>query len=374
MAITARHTNSPLGLWWWSIDRYLVAALFLLMAIGAMLVTASSPPVAERLNFDAFHFVRRQQVFLVMAFLVMIACSLFSPKAVRRLSIIGLVGSLALLLILPLVGTEIKGAVRWINIFGISIQPSEFVKPFFAVTTAWIFSMQQKQANFPAFRFSIMLYLLFAALLIAQPDFGMTVTLSVIWGVQIFLAGLPLIWVGGLLVLGIIGAIGAYNFLPHVTARIDRFLDPSSGDNYQVEKSLEAFQNGGLLGRGPGEGQVKLSLPDSHTDFIFAVAAEEFGVIFCILIVALFLFIVIKAVQRLWHEENSFIIIATAGLLTQFAMQALINMGVAVQMFPAKGMTLPFLSYGGSSAISMALCMGMVLAFTRKHVGDQNEL
>ncbi len=368
---TIRRKNHPLGRWWWAIDRTLVAALFLLMAIGAVLVTASSPPVAERINLDPFYFVKRQQIYLALAFIVMIGLSLVSLKTIRRISMIGLVGSLFLLILLPFVGTEIKGAVRWITLFGVSLQPSEFVKPFFAVVTAWIFSMQNKQQNFPAFRFSLMLYLLFAALLITQPDFGMTVTLSAIWGVQVFLAGLPLMWVVGLLGLGILGGVGAYQFLPHVTARIDRFLDPTAGDNFQVEKSLEAFQNGGLLGRGPGEGEVKIHLPDSHTDFIFAVAAEEFGMIFCLLIAALFLFVVIKAVVRLWEERDTFIIIAVAGLLTQFAMQALINMGVAVQMFPAKGMTLPFLSYGGSSALSMALCMGMVLALTRKRIGGQ---
>ena len=368
---TVRRINHPLGRWWWTIDRTLVAALFLLMAIGAVLVTASSPPVAERINLDSFYLVKRQQIYLTLAFVIMMGLSALSSKTIRRISMIGLTGSLLLLVVLPFVGTEIKGATRWINFFGASLQPSEFVKPFFAVVTAWIFTVQQKQQNFPAFRFSLMLYLLFAALLIAQPDFGMTVTLSVIWGVQIFLAGLPLIWVVGLLGLGILGGIAAYQLLPHVTARIDRFLDPTTGDNFQVEKSLEAFQNGGLLGRGPGEGEVKIHLPDSHTDFIFAVAAEEFGVIFCLLIAGLFLFVVIKAVLRLWDEQDTFVIIAVAGLLTQFAMQALINMGVSVQMFPAKGMTLPFLSYGGSSAISMALCMGMVLALTRKRIGGR---
>ena len=368
---TARRINHPLSRWWWTVDRTLVAALFLLMAIGAVLVTASSPPVAERINLDSFYFVKRQQVYLGLAFLVMIGISLCSPQAIRRISIIGLIGSLIMLMILPFVGTEIKGATRWISLFGVSLQPSEFIKPFFAVVTAWIFTLRQKQASFPSMRYSTLLYLLCAALLISQPDFGMTVTLSAIWGAQMFLAGLPILWVVLLLVLGLIGGFAAYHFLPHVTDRIDRFLDPTTGDNFQVEKSIEAFQNGGLLGRGPGEGEVKIHLPDSHTDFIFAVAAEEFGVIFCLIIVGLFLFVVIKSVMRLWHERDSFIIIATAGLLTQFAMQALINMGVSVQMFPAKGMTLPFLSYGGSSAISMAICMGMVLSLTRKRHGEQ---
>jgi len=368
----SRHINHPLSRWWWTVDRSLFMALLILMVIGAILVTASSPPVAERIHLDSFYFVKRQQVFLGVAFVIMAGLSLFTPKMIRRLSLIGLGGSLLLLMILPFVGVEIKGSVRWMNLFGFSLQPSEFMKPFFAVVTAWIFSLQHGQQNFPAFRFSLMLYGLCAVLLIMQPDFGMTVTLSAIWGVQIFLAGLPLIWVLGLLGMGMFGGVMAYFFLPHVTERINRFLDPASGDNYQVEKSLEAFQNGGLLGRGPGEGEVKIHLPDSHTDFIFAVAAEEFGLLACLLIISVFLFIILKAVMRLWQERDHFIIIACAGLLTQFAMQALINMGVAVQMFPAKGMTLPFLSYGGSSAISMALCMGMVLALTRKRIGERS--
>ena len=369
---TTRRINHPLSRWWWTVDRTLVAALFLLMAIGAVLVTASSPPVAERINLDSFYFVKRQQIYLGLAFMVMLGISLCTPKAIRRISLVGLMGSLVMLMLLPFVGTEIKGATRWMSLLGVSIQPSEFVKPFFAVVTAWIFMLQQKQPNFPAMRYSTMLYVLCAALLISQPDFGMTITLSAIWGAQMFLAGLPLLWVVILLALGVVGGIAAYHLLPHVTARIDKFLDPTTGDNFQVEKSIEAFQNGGLLGRGPGEGEVKIHLPDSHTDFIFAVAAEEFGVIFCLIIAGLFLFVVIKSVIRLWDERECFVIIATAGLLTQFAMQALINMGVSVQMFPAKGMTLPFLSYGGSSAISMGICMGMVLALTRKRIGGQH--
>ncbi len=367
---TLYRNNHPLSRWWWSVDRTLIAALFVLMVIGAVLVTASSPPVAERIKLDAFYFVKRQQIYLGFAFLVMIGLSLCNPKLIQRIGLVGLLGSLVLLLLVPIIGTEIKGSTRWITLLGQSVQPSEFVKPFFAIVTAWIFTLQQKQKDFPAFKFSIMLYLIFAGLLILQPDFGMTITLSAIWGAQVFLAGLSLIWVVGLIGCGILGGVAAYYLLPHVTTRIDRFLDPNTGDNFQVDKSLEAFQNGGLLGRGPGEGEVKIHLPDSHTDFIFAVAAEEFGVIFCLIIVGLFLFIILKAVARLLHEKDCFVIIATAGLLTQFAMQALINMGVAVQMFPAKGMTLPFLSYGGSSAVSMAICMGMVLALTRKRIGE----
>lgn len=354
--------------WWWTVDRYLIAAIVFLMAIGGVLVTAASPPVAERLNLNPFHFVTRQQFFLVFSFVVMLAISLLSMQWIRRISLIGFAGSIIVLLLLPFFGMETKGSIRWINLFGISLQPSEFLKPFFAITTAWIFSLGQHERGLKPFPISFAIYAICAIMLIAQPDFGMTVTLTAIWGVQIFLAGLPLILVMILLILAVGGMVMAYLFLPHVTKRIDRFIDPSTGDNYQIEKSLEAIQNGGFFGRGPGEGDVKLSLPDSHTDFIFAVAAEEFGLILCLIIISLYGFILIKSVTRLWQERDLFVLIATAGLLTQFTIQALINMGVAVQMFPAKGMTLPFLSYGGSSALSMAICMGMILALTRKRI------
>lgn len=363
-----RRGNHVLGQWWWSIDRYMVGTLILLMAIGAVLVTAASPAVAERINLESFYFVKRQYVYLLFSLGVMAVLSSLSLRDIRRIGMLGLVASFFLLLLVPVLGTEVKGATRWISLFGLSIQPSEFAKPFFAITTAWLFTIPQRVPGFPAFRASLIVYAVFASLLISQPDLGMTVTLSVIWGVQLFLAGLPLIWVLGLALLGAAGLLGAYHWLPHVTSRIDRFLDPASGDNYQVDKSIEAFQSGGLIGRGPGEGVVKLSLPDSHTDFIFAVAAEEFGILFCLLLIALFLFLIIRPVQRVWQSDNLFVLLAVAGLLTQFAMQALINMGVAVQMFPAKGMTLPFLSYGGSSALSIALCMGMILALTRKRM------
>jgi cell division protein FtsW len=336
------------------------------MAVGTILVSAASPAVAERINLDPFYFVRRQQVFLVAGLLVMLALSMFSPVMIRRFAMLGLAGSLLLMMLLPLIGMDSKGATRWIYLGGLTLQPSEFMKPFFAIVTAWLFSRRQEMRDFPAYRLSISLYAITLLLLVIQPDFGMAVTLTVIWGVQLFLAGLPYFLVFGLMIIGTAGVVGAYFGLSHVRSRIDRFLDPESGDNYQVDRSIEAFQNGGLLGRGPGEGQVKLNLPDSHTDFIFAVAGEEFGLFFCLIIVAIFLFIILQGFNRIREEKDHFIIISVAGILTMFAVQALINMGVAVQMLPAKGMTLPFLSYGGSSVMAMAMAMGAVLALTRR--------
>jgi cell division protein FtsW len=352
------------------VDRGLLAAIFGLMIIGAILVTASSPPVAERLSLQPYHFVERHQIFLLMGVAVMLIVSFLSTRLVRTLSLVGLAGSLFLMVLLPWIGLETKGASRWISLGGFSIQPSEFMKPCFAITIAWIFAQQEKIQDFPSYRLSILLFGITAGLLMIQPDFGMTVTVAIIWGVQLFLAGLPIIWIFLLVALGICGAIAAYFMFSHVQERIERFLNPQSGDNYQVEKSLEAFRNGGILGKGPGEGEVKLYLPDSHTDFIFAVAGEEFGLLFCLAIIALFALVIYKSFKRLLEEDNLFNILAVAGIVTQFGTQALINMGVAIQLLPAKGMTLPFLSYGGSSVMATALAMGFLLALTRKRFGE----
>lgn len=368
-----RTNNGWIGRWWWTIDRYTLIALALLIGIGAILVTAGSPSVAERIGLERFYFVKRQIIFLVLSIGIMFSISLMNEIQVRRLAIIGLFGSLGLMLLLPFIGYEVKGAIRWVYIAGVSVQPSEFLKPCFAVVMAWIFSEGLKSIAFPSYRIAMALYGAVVFLLLIQPDFGMVVTVSVVWMTQFFLAGLPFFWVMLMAVLGAVGIWSAYLMFPHVQKRIDGFLDPSSGDNYQVAKSLEAFQNGGLLGRGPGEGQVKLHLPDSHTDFVFAVAGEEFGAIFCLLIIALFAFVVLRGFLRVWRKRDMFVMLSVVGLLTQFGIQSVINMGVAVNMLPAKGMTLPFLSYGGSSLMAIALGMGMVLAFTRLRYGYQRD-
>lgn len=365
-----RTNLSAFGRWWWTVDRPIWFALLMLMCLGAVMVTASSPPVAERLGYEPFYFVGRQHVFLVLSLVVMFSVSLLSVPNVRRLAVLLFLASLVMLILLPLIGFENKGATRWFRFAGISIQPSEFMKPAFAVVVAWMFSERYKTIGFPGFRIAIATYAVVAALLITQPDFGMVVTVSGVFGAQFFLAGVPVLWVLVMLAAGVIGVIAAYQLLPHVSHRIDRFLDPSSGDNYQVEKSLEAFKNGGLIGQGPGEGTVKQFIPDSHTDFVFSVAGEEYGVLACLLIIGLFGFIVLRGYVRLMRETDLFVIIAVAGLLAQFGIQAIINMGVAVNLLPAKGMTLPFLSYGGSSLIAMALGMGMLLALTRKRYGQ----
>jgi len=366
-----RTNQSLFGRWWWTVDRLNFLALVILMILGSVLVAAGSPPVAKRLNLPGFYFVHRHQVFLMLGFIAMIITSMLPPIAIRRLATLGFVASLFLMVLVPFIGEQTKGAHRWISLMGISVQPSEFMKPCFAVVMAWVCAESHKRVDLPGYKIAIGLYLVVVALLIAQPDFGMTLTVSAMWGIQLFLAGLPMLWVGILGVGAVAGLFGAYHFLPHVAKRINNFLDPAEGDNYQIGKSLEAFKSGGVLGRGPGEGEVKQFLPDSHTDFIFAVAGEEFGAIACLLILALFAFIVLRGLSRVRAENDLFIMLAVVGVLAQFGIQAIVNMGVAVNLLPAKGMTLPFLSYGGSSVVAIALGMGIMLSLTRRRYGKQ---
>ena len=366
----SRADTSVLGIWWWTIDRWMLAAVILLMGIGALLVMSASPPVADRINVDSFHFVRRQFVFLGLAAICAFGISLLSIKWVRRLASIMFLGVICLLIITPFVGSEIKGAVRWIHLAGITLQPSEFLKPAFAVVIAWMLSEGRLNPNFPGYIVSCMLLATCIILLMIQPDFGQTVVVTAIWSTQIFLAGLPMVLVFGL-GMGVVGlAVGAYLILPHVQSRVDRFLDPASGDNYQIDRSMEAFMNGGLMGQGAGEGSVKNFLPDAHSDFIFAVAGEEFGLLFCVLVVGVFSFVIMRGLSRLMGERNLFVVLAVTGILVQFGLQAVINMASTLQLVPPKGMTLPFISYGGSATVGIAIGMGFVLALTRKRPGE----
>ncbi len=367
-----RTKTGPFSRWWWSVDRVSLALLIALVLCGAVLVFAGSPAVAKRIHLEQFYFVRRQLAFLALSLMVMVAVSMLSVPQVRRLATIGFGVTILMLILVLMFGAEVKGARRWLNLGGLSVQPSEFFKPCMAVVLAWVLSLRATIERFPAFWTATFLYAMPAALIILEPDLGMTITVTAVWGAQMFLAGLPLILVFGMVGLGAFGMVGAYFALDHVKKRIDRFLDPSTGDNYQVQKSLEAFHHGGLFGQGPGEGIVKMQLPDSHTDYIFAVAGEEFGAIACILILLLFAGLVLRMCARAWGEKDLFSVLAVTGLATQFGVQSIINMGVAVNLFPAKGMTLPFLSYGGSSLIAIALGAGMMLAFTRRRFGEDS--
>ncbi len=371
MTSFSRTDSSILGRWWWTLDRWALLVLTLLFAVGAILTVAASPGAAARIGLEPFFFVRHQFAFMVPALLILLAVSMLSPRGIRRIAVLVLGAGIILVAATNFSGIEIKGASRWLSLGAFTFQPSEFVKPCFAVVAAWMFAEYRQSKNFPGRAVASVLLLVIVGLLLLQPDFGMAVTVAAVWFVQFFLAGLSLWWVGLSLAatLGLVTA--AYSIFPHVAKRIDLFIDPLSGDSYQVTTSLKAFQQGGLLGKGPGEGVVKGYLPDAHTDFIFAVAAEEFGMLAALAIVGLFSFIVLRGLTRVVREADLFVLLAVAGLLTQFGLQALINMGVTVQLLPAKGMTLPFVSYGGSSLIASALGMGMVLALTRSGYRDK---
>ncbi|MFQ5953908.1 MAG: FtsW/RodA/SpoVE family cell cycle protein [Kiloniellales bacterium] len=378
MSALARTDTSTLGRWWWTVDRWTLAVLILLIVTGMILSVTASPPVATRLDLDPFHFVRRHMLLLLPAVAVLFAVSLLSPRGVRRLALITFIAAVTLLTATIAAGPEIKGANRWISLAGFTLQPSEFVKPAFAVVAAWMFaehhrSRRAQQVPFPGNALATLLYLAVFVLLLMQPDLGMAFVVSVVWYTQFCVAGLSLGWVGVFAVLGLAVLFGAYMVFPHVASRVDRFLDPASGDSYQIDRALEAFRNGGLLGRGPGEGTVKQHIPDAHADFVFAVAGEEFGLVACLAIVGLFAFVVLRGFGRLLEESNPFVALAACGLLVQFGVQALINLASTVQLIPTKGMTLPFLSYGGSSLLALSLGMGMFLALTRHRaqLGDR---
>jgi cell division protein FtsW len=364
----ARIDQRPVARWWWTVDRWTFGALLLLMGFGAVMSMAASPAVAERLGYAPLHFAERQLMTLPVALAIMFAVSLLPPRTVRRVAFVGFAIAFAMVALTFVIGAEIKGARRWINLPGLSIQPSEFIKPTFAIVAAWLFAEQKANPAVPGNLISIGLFLPLGAMLMKQPDLGMAVVVSAVWFAQFFMAGLRLYWAAAGAIAGVVGLAGAYMWLPHVTSRINRFLDPAAGDSYQVNRSLEAFANGGLWGRGPGEGRVKDVLPDAHADFVFAVAGEEFGLIICVLIVGVFAFIVLRGLSRLLQESNLFVLLAATGLLIQFGLQAAINMASAVHLIPTKGMTLPFLSYGGSSMLALALGMGMLLALTRRRL------
>lgn len=370
MIIVPRNDTSVVGRWWWTVDRWSLGAVLLIMAVGVMLTMAASPPAAERIGADSFHFVRRQLLFLPVALAVMLAISLAPPRMVRRLALLVFAAGLVALAATLLIGTEIKGARRWISLPGFgTLQPSEFVKPSLAVITAWLFAQKKLNPRFPGYLLATLLFGLVLGLLLMQPDLGMSVVVAAVWAGQFFLAGLPL-W---LAIAGIgvsfAGLVLAYATFSHVQNRVDRFLNPEAGDNFQVNTALEAFMNGRLFGRGPGEGTVKAQLPDAHTDFIMAVAGEEFGLLACLIVLILFAFVTLRSMTRISNETSLFILLAAAGLIIQFGLQAFINMASTVQLIPAKGMTLPFISYGGSSAIAMAVAIGMMLALTRERAG-----
>jgi cell division protein FtsW len=352
--------------WWWTVDRLTLAALGALMLGGIVLCLAASPPVAARIGLDPFHFVDRQVLFLIPAAVVLIAASFLSPREVRQVSLVVFLVSLVLVALTPHFGAEIKGARRWLVILGVNIQPSEFLKPAFVILIAWLFGESAKRPEMPTNLIALALLILVVALLVLQPDFGQTMLIVLVWGALFYMAGMRFIWVIGLAATAGIGLVTAFYTVPHVAQRIRGFLDPASGDTFNVDIATESFIRGGWFGRGPGEGTIKRILPEGHTDFVFAVAAEEFGIVLCLILVALFAFIVIRALAKAMRNDDPFCRFAAAGLAILFGLQSTINMAVNLHLMPAKGMTLPFISYGGSSLVSLAYGMGMLVALTRE--------
>ncbi len=362
----SRAEKTPLAEWWWSIDRELLGALILLMTCGMVLSFAASPPVAERLGLSPWHFIIRHALFCIPALVVMVGTSFLTHRQARISALVTLVLSVLLLWATLRFGTEVKGARRWISFAGQSLQPSEFVKPAFAVLGAWLFSESMIHKNVPGKMIATAIMLAIVIGLLLQPDIGQTALVLATWAVLLFLSGIS--W---FIIFGLAGAaggllFGAYMFFPHFSRRIDTFLNPEGGGNtYQIDRALQSLLEGGWFGRGPGESIAKKLIPDAHADYVFSAAAGEFGILFCLVLVTLIAFLVIRAMMGAQRQTSLFARLAASTLAIQFAMQSGINLAVNLNLIPPKGMTLPFVSYGGTSMIAIAFGMGLMLAFTR---------
>ena len=364
-----RADNSLLGRWFWTVDRWTLLAVLTLICFGYVMMLAATPGVAERLGASRDLFILKQVVFLFAAGCVTVGVSMLDQRQIRILALLGCAAALLATAATMVVGTEIKGARRWISLPLMTLQPSEFLKPCFAVVAAWLISEQRRLPRFPGWIVTLGLFGIIAFLLKTQPDIGMLIVVTLVLFVQVFVAGVNMVLVAGLGGIGLALGVSAYFMFSHVRGRIDRFFDPAAADSYQITRAKEAFGAGGLYGRGPGEGRVKDILPDAHADFVFAVTGEEFGLIVCLVLLGLFAFIVLRGLLRLLAEHDLFVVLAASGLVAGFGLQAFINMASTLALIPTKGMTLPFISYGGSSAIAVALGMGMLLGLTRRRHG-----
>ena len=371
--IFSRSNRSIFAKWWWTVDKPLVGAVLVLITLGIFLSFSASPAVSELQGYKSYHYVIWHMIFSVSSLAIMFVFSTFNLKMIRRISVILFIFALIATFCTLFSDSANKGAARWIRIFGISVQPSEFVKPLFAVVTAWLLDIFLKTKEKPIGFIIALTWGLTIALLLKQPDFGMTVVVCAVWFCQLFLAGFP-IWLmfvlGGIFLL--IG-VGAFFAFEHVHNRIVSLFASDGELGYQIKNSLMAFQNGGIFGKGPGEGIVRSHIPDAHTDFVFAVAGEEYGLIFCLMLVALLAFIVIRALMIAAREDNRFLIISLVGLICIFGLQGIVNIASAIHLGPTKGMTMPFVSYGGSSTWASAMGMGMILAITRKNVSAEDK-
>lgn len=363
----ARDRKTPIAEWWWTIDKQLLSALILLMAVGMVLSFAASPPVAERLGLSPWHFIIRHAMFDLLALPVLIGTSFLTHRQARISALLVLVVSIVLLWLTLKFGAEVKGARRWVSLLGNTIQPSEFVKPAYAVVAAWLFSEAMQQKGVFARTMATLIMLVIVTGLLLQPDIGQSSLMLATWAALLFLAGISWFLIIGLFGLGIGGLFGAYYVFPHFAKRVDAFLNPDGGGNtYQVDKALNSLLEGGWFGRGPGESMAKKVIPDAHADYVFSAAAGEFGILFCLCLVALIVFIVLRALSGAQRQQTLYARLAVSTIAIQFGLQCAINLAVNLNMIPPKGMTLPFVSYGGTSTIAIAFGMGLMLALTRK--------
>ncbi len=366
----SRADRTPVGVWWWTVDRWMLGVVAILIAFGVAMSFASSPAAAARMNIgDPFHFAVRQCVFGAGAAVILLGVSMLEVKGIRRAAFFIWLIAIAVMIALPFLGHNAKGATRWIQIAGFTFQPSEFMKPALIILVAWMFAEGQKGQGVPGVSIAFGLYFISVALLLIQPDVGQTVLITVAFGAAFWMAGVPLSWVMLLGGVAIAGLSSTYFLFPHVASRVDRFLSPDKADTHQVDRAAEAISAGGFFGRGPGEGVMKRHVPDLHTDFIYSVAAEEYGLVFSLLLISLFAFVVIRGLYRAMKLTDPFEQVAAAGLFVLVGQQAFINVAVNLNMIPTKGMTLPFISYGGSSMLAMGLTLGMALALTRRRPG-----
>ena len=366
MNLIKRSDRGALARWWFTIDKALLSSVMLLMAMGVLVSMAASPPVAERIGLPAFHFFKNQVVFLMMGLCGLLTVSFFNADYVRRAGFLAFIGSLVLMVAALKFGPEIKGAHRWIYLGPLNLQPSEIAKPGFVIVAAWFLAQQGKRPDMPGAFMAFCAAAIFISLLILQPDFGQTALVTLTFGAMLLVFGIAWKYIFGLAATVMGGGLLAYTVVPHVASRINRFVHSDKGDTFQVDTATAAFNNGGFLGTGPGGGTAKLVLPDAHTDFAYAVVGEEFGFVACMGLMLLFFFIIIRVLSRAKADDDAFSALAMTGLVCMFAFQASINMGVNVGLLPAKGMTLPFISYGGSSLLGTALAMGFVLALARR--------
>jgi len=360
-----RERKTPLAEWWWSIDRELLGALVVLMLCGFVLSFAASPPVAERLGLSPWHFIIRHGLFTLPALGILVATSLLSPRKARLLALGMLIASIVLMFMTLRFGVEVKGARRWISFAGQSVQPSEFVKPAFAVIGAWLFAESMQQKGVPARIMATAIMGVIVVGLLLQPDIGQTALILATWAALLFLSGISWWIIGALGGVAVLGMFGAYLFFPHFAKRIDTFINPEDGNTYQIDRALQSLLEGGWFGRGPGESIAKKLIPDAHADYVFSAAAGEFGIIFCLALVGVIAFIVVRALLSAQRQSNLFSRLAASTLAIQFALQSGINLSVNLNLIPPKGMTLPFVSYGGTSMLAIAFGMGLMLALTR---------